>query len=119
MIDYMQFENFARDLGFCNDKNATKQLLSEMWVALREILDGDNEDDLLSGHVNIDDMKVFLCAVLNFNLPFMKNQQLDELEERPKVNPKRLGQRIEGKFVVIDEEILYITKYYVLLHASR
>ncbi|CDW73762.1 UNKNOWN [Stylonychia lemnae] len=119
MIDYLQFENFARDLGFCNDKSASKQLLSEMWIALREILDGDNEDDLQSGHINIDDMKVFLCAVLNFNLPFMKNQQLDELEDRPKVNPKRLGQRIEGKFVVTDEEILYMTKYYVLLHASR
>jgi len=69
--------------------------------------------------VGIDDVKVFYCAVLNFNLPFMKNQQLDEQEERPKVNAQRLGQKIEGKFVVTDEEIAYITKYYVLLHASR
>jgi len=45
LINYSQFENFSRDLGFYDDKTATNKLLGEMWLALREIQDGDDEND--------------------------------------------------------------------------
>ncbi len=49
----------------------------------------------------------------------MKAQNEEESEERPKVNAKRLGSHVDGKFQVTDEEIAFITKHFVLIHAAR
>lgn len=75
-------------------------------------------------------MKVFMAAVLNFNMPFMKSEELDSQEERPRVNTQKIGHRVpvdaEGdysgvnsKLVMTDEDIAYTTKYFVLLAAAR
>lgn len=71
-------------------------------------------------------MKVFMAAILNFNLPFMKSEELDQMEERPRVNTHRIGHRVQidgdenrTQLVMTDEDIAYTTKYFVLLHAAR
>lgn len=61
----------------------------------------------------MDDLKVFMAAILNFNQPFMKSQALDEAEERPRVNTQKIGHRLDeegGRLVVTDEDIAYIVK---------
>lgn len=72
--------------------------------------------------MSVDDFKVFMAAVLNFNQPFMKSEALDEAEDRPRVNTQKIGHRLEedgGRLVVTDEDIAYIVKHFVLLAAAR
>lgn len=45
-----------------------------MWLHLRVITEEDDEDDKSTGSVSVDDLKVFLSAVLNFSAPFMKSE---------------------------------------------
>lgn len=71
-----------------------------------------------------------MAAVLNFNMPFMKSEELDAQEERPRVNTQKIGHRVQvdaegdysgvnSKLVMTDEDIAYTTKYFVLLAAAR
>lgn len=106
-----------RGLGFYDDKQSSRALLSQAWTHLQAEAKDEVEQDT-SGTVGVDDVKVFLAAVLNFNQPWMKSQEEEE-EQRPRVNPKKLGSFKEGKYVVSEEEISVITKHFVLLHASR
>jgi len=43
----------------------------------------------------------------------------EEPEEVAKVNPQRIGSFNEGKYLVTDDEINWIAKHYVLMHAAR
>lgn len=85
-------ELFCRDLGFYDDKPSTKQLLAEIWSHLHT-KDNEESNDITSGTVRLEDLKVFLAAILNFNQPWMKATQQEEEEELEprKVNPKKLG----------------------------
>jgi hypothetical protein len=47
------------------------------------------------------------------------NPEEEEEQERPRVNPKKLGSYKDGRYTVTDEEIAYITKSYVMVHALR
>ena len=42
-----------------------------------------------------------------------------EQEEKQKVNPQKIGIHEEGKFLVTDEEINWISKHFVLMHQAR
>lgn len=70
----------------------------------------------------MDDLKVFMAAIFNFNQPFMKSQAIDEAEERPRVNTQKIGHRLEDeadRLALSDEDIAYIVKQFVLLAAAR
>jgi hypothetical protein len=66
----------------------------------------------------LDNLKVFLSAILRFDYPWMKPAPVEE-EEKPKVNPKKIGVFEEGKYLVTDEEITWIAKHFCLMHAAR
>ena len=75
-----------------------------------------------AGTVSLDDLKVFMAAILNFNQPFMKSQEIDEAEERPRVNTQKIGHRLadeSDRLALSDEDIAYIVKQFVLLGAAR
>jgi hypothetical protein len=55
---------------------------------------------------------------MNFNQPWMKHSESPE-EEKPKLNTKKLGSYKEGRYTVTDEEIAYINKSFVMVHALR
>lgn len=114
-------------MGFFDDKHITKNLIVEMWGHLRQLEEDDIAEERFSGSVSIDDMKVFMAGLLGFNQPFMKSEELDQQEERPRVNTHKIGHRMqiseddenETRLVLTDEDIAYATKYFILLSAAR
>lgn len=64
-------------MGFYDDKHITKGLIGEVWQHLRQLEEDDIAEEKYSGRVLVDDMKVFMAAILNFNMPFMKSEELD------------------------------------------
>ena len=66
-----------RGLGFYDDKQSSRALLSQAWTHLQAEAKDEVEQDT-SGTVGVDDVKVFLAAVLNFNQPWMKSQEEEE-----------------------------------------
>lgn len=93
VFEYPQMENFCRDLGLYDDKPSSKQLLAEIWSHLHT-KDNEESEENTSDTVRVEELKVFLSAVLNFNQPWMKAppQEEDEEQEPRRVNPKRLGE---------------------------
>jgi hypothetical protein len=47
------------------------------------------------------------------------NPEEEDEQEKPRVNPKKLGRYKDGRYTVTDEEIAYITKSFVMIHALR
>jgi hypothetical protein len=44
----------------------------------------------------------------------------DQPEEKPKMNPNRIGEFLEGgKYLITDDEINWISKHFVLLFQAR
>jgi hypothetical protein len=66
-----------------------------------------------------------LAAVLNFNQPWMKEEQQQPAEEgsspSQRVNPARIGRFSpdSGRYVLTDEEISYITKHFLSMQGKR
>lgn len=106
-------------MGFYNESVQIKQLIQDIWNHLK-----GNE----SGSVSLYNIKTFLCAIMNFNYPWMKPaqtaeeaQQEENQQPKPKkrVNPAALGVIEDGRYLLTDEEISWIAKYFVLMQYSR
>lgn len=73
--------------------------------------------------MSLESVKVFLCAVMNFDFPWMKREQAEqqEGEEAPKfkVNTKEVGAFDSGSLKLASEEIVWINKHYTLMQAAR
>lgn len=115
VLDFARMETICRELGFYDEKQSSKALLLEMWNHLQLEQREEVEQDT-SGSVQLAHLKVFLAAVLNFNQPWMKRP---DDGEKPRLNPKKIGAHEEGKYVLTDEEIAFITKRFVLIHSAR
>jgi hypothetical protein len=68
-VDEEKLIEFCRDMGFYNESVQIKQLIQDIWNHLK-----GNE----SGSVSLYNIKTFLCAIMNFNYPWMKPAQTAE-----------------------------------------
>ena len=93
--------------------------MEELWKFVKtQVQEGEQQEDPQSGTVSLQNLKVMLCAVLQFNHQWMKPVPVEQ-EEKQKVNPQKIGIHEEGKFLVTDEEINWISKHFVLMHQAR
>jgi hypothetical protein len=113
-LDFEKMEAVCRDLGFYDDKQSSKALLVEMWGHLQV---DQSEEPSQEGTVRLNHVKVFLAAILNFSQPWMKQEEGEE--ERVRVNPRRIGSHMGGRYTLTEEEIAFVTKRFVLLHSAR
>lgn len=89
-----------------------------MW----NILNKSGQHDTIS----IDSIKVFLCAIMNFNFHWMKpagrynDSDEGEHQKKKKVDADNVGDLSEdGHIVLLDEEISWITKTFHLFASAR
>lgn len=116
-VNHDQANEIILNMGFLNEKvsQSEQQLISE----LLKYISPKGET------VKVSNLKVFLCAIMNFNYPWMKpavvETENEEESEKKKyrVDKDNLGVFNEGAYELRDEEIQWISKLFCLLHANR
>jgi hypothetical protein len=105
------------DLGFLNTSSNTIKVQEDIWKVLKKTE--------ATEEVKVFNIKVLLTAVLNYNYPWMKAQEVAPVEgEEPKpkkrVNIENIGSlNEEGSLQLLDEEITWISKHFLSLHTMR
>ena len=66
--------------------------------------------------VPLQRVKVIMCAIQNFHIDWLIDDQREDLE---RVNPKDIGRQEGDRLYLKSEEITYLTKKYVALYQNR
>ena len=62
----MTVSEILKDLGFLSDSGMDRNLVFDLW----KCLNGDEKDSIC-----VLDLKIFLCAIMNFNYAWMKTKK--------------------------------------------
>lgn len=73
-LHFEQAELLMRELGFANDQQSNKKEIQELWKTMK----GEEH----GGQVHLMTLKIFLAAIMNFNMEWMKlkNDHVHEQE---------------------------------------
>jgi hypothetical protein len=105
------------DLGFLNTSSNTIKVQEDIWKVLKKTE--------ATEEVKVFNIKVLLTAVLNYNYPWMKAQEVapvegEETKPKKRVNIENIGSlNEEGSLQLLDEEITWISKHFLSLHTMR
>ncbi len=109
IISKKEANELMNALGFILDMQSKveESLMEEIWHHLSQ----NDEAD-----VTVLSLKVFMCCIQNFDLPWMK---APESEEKPKLNKQKVGTVDDGKYLVHSNEISFITKHFSSFNQNR
>lgn len=118
-LNYQTTVELIRNLGFLGNSPSFNPLTEELWKFVKtqeEREEGEQQqpEDPQAGSATLENIKVLLSAILQFNFPWMKPAAVEQ-EERPRINSQRIGVHEEGKYLVTDDEINWISKHFVLM----
>ena len=101
----MQLMGFFKQVATQSEMQAYEQI----WKFL-------NKDD--SETIGLGNLKVFMCAILNFSFPFMKSQSEEE-EGHQRLDRENIGRYEEDRYCLREDEIIFVAKHFCLLQANR